>query len=235
MKLLIVIGVLIAILVVACSSAAPAPVEPIPNYTATKEFVATITAPSNRVVSTDTPLSQESQVKLDQYSDSFNPLLEKHQRLFDEEFAKALADAEASANRIAQSANADMTDGKAVFERLDKTLDDISRELRVVNTEWSILSPPPEAKRFHNLTFEFMQLRLRTVEQAQQAYNMLATVILATGVVESSRQDSMESGVVESSRQALMESYDLKQQADRLFLDVLAEARTLGNVEIIRD
>ena len=41
-------------------------------------------------------------------------------------------------------------------------------------------------------------------------------------------------GVIESSRQALLESYDLQQQGDRLLLDVLAEARTLGNVEVIR-
>ena len=156
MKLLMVITVLIGILVVACSNAPPAPVEPTPNYAATKEFVASIMTPINTLVPTDTPFSQESQVKLDQYSDAFNPLFEKHQYLFDQEFAEALAEAEASANRMAQSANADMTDAKAVFERLDKQLDNISRELRVVNTEWSILAPPPEAKKFHNLTFEFM-------------------------------------------------------------------------------
>ena len=171
----------------------------------------------NTPVPTDTPFSQQSQAKLDQYSDSFNPLLEKHQRLFEEEFAGALAEAEESGNRMSQSANLDMTDAIAVIEGLAKTLDNIRRELQVVNTEWSLLYPPPEAKRFHNLTFEYMQLRLQIVERSLHAYNMLAT------------------GMVELSRQALLESHDLMQQADRLFLDVLAEARTLGNVEIIRD
>ena len=222
MKLPIVITVLIGILVVACSSAAPAPVEPTPIIWATvearaKELVAAPTTPINTLAPTDTPFSQESQAKLDQYSDSFNPLLEKHQRLFKEEFGGALAEAEESGNRISQSSNPNQADAMAVIERLTKALDNIRRELQEVNTEWSVLYPPPEAKRFHNLTFEYMQLRLQTVERSLHAYNMLAT------------------GMVELSRQALLESHDLMQQADRLFLDVLAEARTLGNVEIIRD
>ena len=179
-------------------------------------FVAPIgcsTTPSEEIPTPNKPT-------LNQYSISFNPLLNEHTRLFHEEFGEALAEAEKTGNQISQSSRSDnkkTTDAIAVLDRLTEALDDVWRKLETVNKEWLVLHPPSEAKRFHELTFEMMQLRLRTVDQTNHAYSMLAA------------------SQIESSEKALQKANDLDQQAERLFLDILDEARTLGNVQIRKD
>ena len=155
--------------------------------------------------------------KLDQYSDSFNPVLQKHLDLYTVDFAEVLSEAEEAGNALNRSTNPNAAEAMAIINQLNKKLDNINEALAAVNREWLVLDPPKEAQRFHELVLEMMQVRLQSVEQTLNAYTLF------------------EAGQIELTMTGLQKAYDLHDEADLLFTRVLAEGRTLGNIEITRE
>ena len=141
--------------------------------------------------------------KLDDYSDSFNPLLEQHITLYSEDFASVLSQAEDSADAIAESSDPNVTAAVAIMDELHEELGVIKSEMAAVNREWSILHPPEEAQTFHNLAFEMMQLRHHVVEQTSMTYTLLAA------------------GQIELSLESLDTSYGLHAEGERLLMTYL--------------
>ena len=155
--------------------------------------------------------------KLNEYSDAFNPVLQQHMDLYTVDFADVLSEAEEAGNSLSNSANPNVSEAVAIINRLNKKLDNITHELAAVNREWSVLFPPKEAQRFHELVFEMMQVRLQSVENTLNAYTIF------------------DAGQIELSLTVLQKAYEFHNQGDLLFTKMLAEGRTLGDIEIIRD
>ena len=155
--------------------------------------------------------------ELDEYSDAFNPVFQKHLDLYTVEFGEVLSEAEEAGNVHSRSAKPNMAGGIAILNEMNKRLENIRYELAAVNWEWSLLYPPKEAQKFHELVLETMQVRLHAVQETLNAYTLLAA------------------GQMELTMEGLEKAYALNDEGDRLFTKVLAEGRTLGNIEIIRE
>jgi hypothetical protein len=115
---------------------------------------------------------------------------------------------------LASSNNPNANEVIVLADRYKQELRGVSTELQDVMQDWSILAPPEQALRYHKVAFEMMQ----------QRYNGLQLTIVGLGMLARGQTESF----VKTSNEAA----DFVDQSDRLYLDVLAEARNLGNVEV---
>ena len=141
-----------------------------------------------------------------------NPLLQEH---FD-----ALDSAVTAVEEVGRLGIPPLPEVSVLMEQLGQLNTNLVRDLETmgaVTSEWALLEPPKEAHQFHILALEMMQLRSRGLN------NVLALTLM------------MQAGTVQDSDFALMQSgVELIDKAERIFVDMLVEARDLGGIEIER-
>lgn len=153
---------------------------------------------------------------LDRYSESMNPVLQHHLDLFTVDFAAILSAVDTDLEAVN---SADDFDAEAALQLIDTfafDLRSLSTEMSLVAQDWQLLEPPERAVEFHKLVLEVMQKRITSVDLTRVGYGLLAEV------------------QVEASADMIQDAVELSNEADRLFVDVLAEARKLGGIEISR-
>ncbi|MCH7606300.1 MAG: hypothetical protein IH962_04020 [Chloroflexi bacterium] len=161
------------------------------------------------------PSTQQMDISgLDQYSDEMNPLFQQYMDLSGD-LGRIITGFTTQAYSLSSSANRN-SDLLAFANRFKQELRGVSTEMRDVMQEWSVLAPPEEARSYHQLAFEMMQQRYNGVELTIVGYEMLGA------------------GQNEAFVKTANDGANFFDQSDRLYMDVLAEARKLGIVEITR-
>ena len=158
--------------------------------------------------------SNPSPNPLDKYSEHMNPLLSESVDLYSQDLSRVLKDIEAELlnQRVDPSFESLVQYSREGADELEV----ITNQMSGVMIEWTVLDPPEEARRFHSLTFEMMQLRYNGVQTMRGALIALSF------------------GQTDSFLNAGLEASDLFDQSDRLLINILEEARGLGEVAITR-
>lgn len=147
----------------------------------------------------------------DKYKQSMNPVMQQHWDAYGELVTQV--DMMYSSLMSGQNTRLGLDDARSSMQELQGYLAKAEPQLVRIATEWTLMAPPPKAERFHSLTFEMMQLRIKGVQRNRL---MLAKFF--------------NSGTFDS--EAAAEGEALFDESERVWLKILAEAKKLGEVEI---
>ena len=149
--------------------------------------------------------------EIDRYKQDMNLIMQRHWDAYTELTSKV--------SKTYSSLMSGQT-SRLSSESLNATLNDVLKDFETaeldlarIAEDWTRLVPPSKANRFHQLTFEMMQLRLKGVQRNRLVFAKL----LNTGTLDS---------------EAAGEAESLFDKSERVWLEVLAEAKELGGADI---
>lgn len=160
---------------------------------------------------------------LEEYSKNMNPLLQKHIDRFEEtgRLVERLGNVDAQASS-----------GAAIklVDEVVSGVDDLTRKMRDLESDWALVVPPSDAVTFHGLVLDMMLKRTLSIEQASRGYGMMGLALESAA----SGAESQQFQYMDQARSFLTQAEGFQDEATRLFSQVLIEAEKLGGIEVER-